>query len=70
MPINKKDDGWYWGNKGPFKSKDKAEEVQRAAYASGYKKSEDEIEKVGFLALLGRLAGGTARGGKSAGRNA
>ena len=70
MPINKKDDGWYWGSKGPFKSKDKAEEVQRAAYASGYKKSEDEeIEKVGFLALLGRLAGGAARGGRSAGRN-
>ena len=38
MPINKKDDGWYWGGKGPFKSKDKAEEVQRAALASGYQK--------------------------------
>ena len=38
MPINRKDDGWYWGSKGPFKSKDKAEEVQRAAYASGYQK--------------------------------
>ena len=38
MPINKKDDGWYWGSKGPFKSKDKAEEVQRAAFASGYQK--------------------------------
>ena len=38
MPINKRDDGWYWGSKGPFKSKDKAEEVQRAAHASGYQK--------------------------------
>ena len=38
MPINKKSDGWYWGSKGPFKSKDKAEEIQRAAYASGYQK--------------------------------
>ena len=37
MPINKKDDGWYWGGKGPFKSKEKAEEVQRAALASGSK---------------------------------
>ena len=26
MPISKKSDGWYWGSKGPFKSKDKAEE--------------------------------------------
>ena len=40
MPINKKDDGRYCGSKGPFKSKDKAEEVQRAAYASGYHKME------------------------------
>ena len=40
MPINKRNDGWYWGSKGPFKSKDKAEEVQRAAYASGYHKME------------------------------
>lgn len=37
MPVVKKSNGWYWGSKGPFKTKKKAEEVARAAYASGYK---------------------------------
>ena len=36
MPITNKNGQWYWGSKGPFESKQKAEEVQRAAYASGY----------------------------------
>ena len=38
MPIAKKDDGWYWGGKGPFPTKAKAQAVGRAAYASGYSK--------------------------------
>ena len=38
MPVKKGKDGWYWGSKGPFKTKAKAEQVGRAAYASGYKK--------------------------------
>jgi hypothetical protein len=38
MPVKKKGNSWYWGSKGPFPTKEKAEEVQRAAYASGYKK--------------------------------
>ena len=37
MPIRKVQGKWYWGSKGPFKTKKKAEAVQRAAYASGYK---------------------------------
>lgn len=37
MPLRKTDQGWYWGSKGPFPSKDKALAVARAAYASGYK---------------------------------
>lgn len=37
MPIIKRKNGWYWGSRGPFKTKKKAEAVQRAAYASGYK---------------------------------
>ena len=49
MPINERADGWYWGSKGPFNSRTKAEEIQRAAYASGYKKlmkeQTDKIEK-------------------------
>lgn len=37
MPIRHvKGKGWYWGSKGPFASRKKAEEVARAAYASGY----------------------------------
>ena len=42
MPIKKTDKGWYWGSKGPFDSKKKAQKVAQAAYASGYKKSFQE----------------------------
>ena len=38
MPIQRKPDGWYWGGKGPFKTRAKAQQVATAAYASGYKK--------------------------------
>jgi hypothetical protein len=38
MPIRKTTKGWYWGSKGPFKSKKKAQAVSKAAHASGYKK--------------------------------
>lgn len=38
MPIRKTKKGWYWGSKGPFKTKKKAEEVAGAAYSHGYKK--------------------------------
>jgi hypothetical protein len=37
MPIAKKQDGWYWGSKGPFPTKAKALQVAQAAHASGYK---------------------------------
>jgi DNA-binding ferritin-like protein len=43
MPVVKKQDGWYWGSKGPFASKQKAIQVGQAAYASGYK--EEAMEK-------------------------
>ena len=36
MPIRKTKKGWKWGSKGPFKTKKKAKQVARAAYASGY----------------------------------
>ena len=42
MPINERKDGWYWGGKGPFKSRKKAEEVSNAAHASGYQKLEKQ----------------------------
>jgi len=38
MPIRKVKGGYKWGSKGPFKTRKKAEEVRKAAYASGYKK--------------------------------
>lgn len=37
MPIVKKQNGWYWGSKGPFASKQKAIQVGQAAHASGFK---------------------------------
>ena len=37
MPVHKKGDKWYWGDIGPFDSKEKARQVGKAAYASGYK---------------------------------
>lgn len=46
MPITKKKDGYYWGSKGPFKTRKKAVQVAQAAYASGYvKKSWQDILK-------------------------
>lgn len=38
MPVHQKDGSWWRGSKGPFPSKEKAEEVERAAYANGYAK--------------------------------
>lgn len=38
MPIRHTKKGWYWGSKGPFKTRAQAERVARAAYAHGYKK--------------------------------
>lgn len=38
MPVHQKDGKWYWGSKGPFDTQEKAEEVERAAYANGYAK--------------------------------
>ncbi|HFK5809336.1 TPA: DUF2213 domain-containing protein [Enterobacter bugandensis] len=37
MPVHQKEGKWYWGSKGPFVSKEKAEEVERSAYANGYR---------------------------------
>ena len=46
MPITKKKDGFYWGSRGPFKTRKKAVQVAQAAYASGYvKKNWQEILK-------------------------
>lgn len=54
MPITKTDKGWYWGSKGPFATRAKAQQVATAAYASGYKKeAEMENSKAGeFIGTL------------------
>ena len=45
MPVTQRKGEWYWGSKGPYKSRKQAEEVQRAAYASGYG-VQQKIEKI------------------------
>ena len=45
MPIMKKADGWYWGSKGPFDTKQKAVQVCQAAHAAGADDGESAIVK-------------------------
>ena len=54
MPIRKTDKGWYWGSKGPFASRAKAQQVATAAYASGYKK-EYQMDKSAIAEFVGTL---------------
>ncbi len=50
MPIKKKEDGWYWGSRGPFKTKAKAIEVMKAAFANGYKGKESrELRAIKYI---------------------
>jgi hypothetical protein len=46
MPIVKKQDGWYWGGKGPFTTKQKAIQVGQAAHASGFKEESAMNESI------------------------
>lgn len=54
MPFRKTDKGYYWGSKGPFDTMAKAQQVAKAAYASGYKEeSQMDQETVGeFIGTL------------------
>jgi hypothetical protein len=53
MPISKKTDGWYWGSKGPFDTKQKAIQVGQAAHASGFTEGEIMDKTVGtFISTL------------------
>jgi DNA-binding ferritin-like protein len=54
MPFRKTDKGYYWGSKGPFDTLAKAQQIARAAYASGYKEeSQMDQETVGeFIGTL------------------
>jgi len=55
MPVRRRKDGFYWGSKGPFKTRRKAVEVGRAAYASGYDELEKRIGRLGKRVI--RLSG-------------
>ena len=50
MPIRHTDKGWYWGSKGPFPTRAKAQQVANAIYASGYKE-ENQMDKNGNYSL-------------------
>lgn len=54
MPITKTDKGWYWGSKGPFASRAKAQQVATAAYASGYQE-ENEMKNSDVGYFIGTL---------------
>ena len=54
MPFRHTDKGWFWGSKGPFKTKAKALQVARAAYASGYKE-ESTMDKSVIGEFVGTL---------------
>lgn len=45
MPIRKTTQGYYWGSQGPFPTREKAEQVAMAAYASGYRPKHKEEPK-------------------------
>ena len=49
MPYTKTDQGWMWGRQGPFPTKQKAINVAKAAYASGF--HEEKRQKVLCIAL-------------------
>ena len=53
MPIVKKQDGWYWGSKGPFATKQKAIQVGHAARANGFK--EESMDKSVVGEFIGQL---------------
>lgn len=39
MPVIKRGGKYFWGSKGPFDSREKAEAVGRAARAAGFKEN-------------------------------
>lgn len=54
MPVNKKPDGWYWGDThGPYPTKQKAMQVGQAAHASGFKETIMNNQTVGtFISTM------------------
>lgn len=50
MPVHNKGGEWYWGSKGPYPTKEHAEEVGRAAYAN---ESARTVDGNGFVTVEG-----------------
>ena len=55
MPIIKRGSKYYWGNQGPFPTREKAEEVAQAAYSSGYQGK--AVQKLASFVELSKRAG-------------
>lgn len=45
MPITERNGKWYWGEQGPYDTKEAAQRVATAAYLSGYKKKTGVMPK-------------------------
>mgnify|MGYP007026935049 CR=1 FL=1 len=52
MPVMKKSDGWWWGSKGPFPTKQKAIQVGQAAHAAGFKEESMTFTPQAFVLCL------------------
>jgi hypothetical protein len=52
MPIRNDKDGWYWGSKGPFPTKQKALQVAAAAHASGFKETKMDYTPQHFVLTM------------------
>jgi hypothetical protein len=46
MPIYHNERGWWWGSKGPFKTRVEAEKVAAAVYATGWRETNKDIAGV------------------------
>ena len=48
MPVIKRNGKFFWGSKGPFDTREKAEEIGRAIIAAGFSESNKiTIDKMG-----------------------
>jgi len=59
MPITKRNGKYYWGSKGPFDSRKKAEQVEQAAHSSGY---EQYVEHLDEQKMVGSPVGAADEG--------
>lgn len=66
MPITQKEDGWYWGKKGPFATREKAEEVARAVH---WKKTLERKKKTGDMPVKKPYKGKYIKDGKIVRKN-